>query len=101
MLLLASSLFLLLNFSQIVSYAIPIEQGFPMLPFPCMLAGFAGHVLSMFAVFADFACKNSKHIPFVSAVGAKSAEKGKALGENSRDLSGDETHTLNTSSLSI
>ena len=54
-------------------------QGFPILPFPCMLAGFAGHFLYSFAVFAGFACKNSKTIPLVSAAGAKSAENGKAL----------------------
>jgi len=52
-------------------------QGFPLHPFPCILACEAGHFL--FAVFAGEACKNSKKIPFVSAVGAKSAEKGKAL----------------------
>jgi len=34
-----------------------------MLPFPCMLAGEAGHVRHMFAVFAGEACKNSKHMP--------------------------------------
>ncbi len=51
-----------------------------MLPVPCMLAGFADHFWSSFAVFAGEACKNSKTRPFVSAVGAKSAEKGKALG---------------------
>jgi len=44
-----------------------------------MLACLAGHFLSIFAVFAGFACKNSKNRPFVSAVGAKSAENGKAL----------------------
>jgi len=50
-----------------------------MLSFPCMLACEAGHVLSVFAVCAGEACTNSKNRPFVSAVGAKSAEKGKAL----------------------
>jgi len=54
-------------------------RGFPILSFPCMLACEAGHFLSIFAVFAGFACKNSKNRPFVSAVGAKSTEKGKAL----------------------
>ena len=43
-----------------------------------MLACFAGHFLYSFAAFAGFACKSSKTIPFVSAVGAKSGEKGKA-----------------------
>jgi hypothetical protein len=33
-------------------------------------------IFYIFAVFAGEACKNSKNIPFVSAVGAKSAEKG-------------------------
>jgi hypothetical protein len=56
-----------------------LEQGFPILPFPCILACEADHFLSIFAVFAGFACKNSKNISFVSAVGAKSAENGKAL----------------------
>jgi len=55
------------------------SQGFPVLSFPCILACFAGHFLYIFAVFAGEACKNSKNIPFASAVGAKSAENGKAL----------------------
>ena len=57
-------------------------QDIPILPFPCMLACEAGHFLSSFAVFAGFACKNSKTRPFVSAVGAKSEEHGNALAEN-------------------
>ena len=55
------------------------EQGIPILPFPCILPCFAGHFLYSFAVFAGEACKNSKTILFVSAVGAKSAENGNAL----------------------
>ncbi len=45
-----------------------------MLPFPRMLACEAGHFLSSVAVFAGEACKHSNTRPFVSAVGAKSAE---------------------------
>ncbi len=50
-----------------------------MLSFPCMRAGEAGHVRESVAAFAGFACKSSNTLPFVSAVGAKSAENGKAL----------------------
>ena len=44
-----------------------------------MLACFAGLFLYSFAVFAGFACKNSKTLPFVRVVGAKSVENGNAL----------------------
>ena len=54
-------------------------RGISILPFPCILACFAGHFLYIFAVFAGFACKNSKNIHFVSAVGAKRTENGNAL----------------------
>jgi hypothetical protein len=57
-----------------------------MLPFPCILACFAGHFLYIFAVFAGEACKNSKNIHFVSAAGAKSADKEKALHNDQQRL---------------
>ena len=54
-------------------------QSIPIHSFPYILACFAGHFLSIFAVFAGEACKNSKNRPSVSAAGAKSAENGNAL----------------------
>ena len=50
-----------------------------MLFFACILACEAGHFRESFAVFAGFACKNSKTLPCVSAAGAKSAKNGNAL----------------------
>src|SRR5438045_3409225 len=57
----------------------PLGQGYFLLSFPSILACFAGEFQGMFAVFAGFACKNSKHTPFVSARGAKRAKKEIAL----------------------
>ena len=64
---------------KVLSTPAAFPQGYLILSFPSILACFAGEFQGMFAVFAGFACKNSKHTPFVSAAGAKRAEKEIAL----------------------
>ena len=69
-------------YATIVFYSehnVKLMAGLSNSSFFCILVCFAGQFRYIFAVFAGNSCKNSKNIPYVSAVGAKGTEKWKAL----------------------
>ena len=63
-----------------------VPQGFPLLLFACILADFAGHFRFILVFFAGSASKKHQNKPFLSADGAKRAEKWKALTPRRFDL---------------